>query len=205
MTINSTYGTERWDKEKEGPMIYEYTINGRRLKSGDIISTKDGNNSIYSLGFTLLGHLIPGKVDHTVIYTGPDGLCVESGMRGVISFQAAKRWNSKKMFKDRGLIDTFYAASSVFAGRGLSPANEQFARKFVRTYVLGSVGKPYNFNFLDPDNESCVYCSQLAYLAYKKVDIDLNVGSLGIPIPGIDRIVFPQDILRNSTLIPKTA
>ena len=184
-------------------MVYEYTINGRRLKSGDIISTKDGDNSIYSLGFTLLGCLIPGKVDHTVIYVGPDGLCVESGMRGVISFQAAKRWNSKKMFKDRQLIDTFYAASSVFPGRGFSPADEQIARTFVREYVLGSVGKSYNFNFLDPDNESCVYCSQLAYLAYKKAGIDLNVGNTGVP--GIDRIVFPQEILQNTTLIPRTA
>ena len=183
-------------------MVYEYIINGRRLKSGDIISTKDGNNSIYSLGFILLGHLIPGKVDHTVIYVGPDGLCVESGMRGVISFQVAGRWNSKKMFKERGLIDTFYAASSVFRGRGLSQADEQSARTLVRAYVLGSVGKPYNFNFLDPDTESCVYCSQLAYLAYKKIGIDLNVGSSGIP--GIDRIIFPQEILQNTMLIPKT-
>jgi hypothetical protein len=189
-----------WDKES--PMVYEYTINGRRLKSGDIISTTDGNNSIYSLGFVLLGHLIPGEVDHTVIYIGPDGLCVESGMRGVISFRAGRRWSSKKMFKERGLIDTFFAASSVFAGRGLSPTDEQLARTFIRAYALGSVGKPYNINFLDPDTESCVYCSQLAYLAYKKVGIDLNVGSSGIP--GIDRIIFPEEILRNTALIPKT-
>jgi uncharacterized protein YycO len=106
------------------------------------------------------------------------------------------------MFKERGLIDTFFAASSVFAGRGLSPTDEQLARTFIRAYALGSVGKPYNINFLDPDTESCVYCSQLAYLAYKKVGIDLNVGSSGIP--GIDRIVFPQEILRNTVLIPKT-
>ncbi len=183
-------------------MVYAYTINGRRLKTGDIISTKDGNNSIYSLGFILLGHLIPGKVDHTVIYIGPDGLCVESGMRGVISFRAAKQWNSKKMFKERGLIDTFYAASSAFDGKELSPSDEQLARTFIRAYVLGSVGKPYNFNFLNPDTESCVYCSQLAYLAYKKIGINLNKGSIGIP--GVDKIVFPEEILQNTAIIPKT-
>ena len=186
-------------------MVYEYTINGRRLKSGDIISTKDGDNSIYSLGFALLGHLIPGKVDHTVIYVGPEGLCVESGMRGVISFQAGNQWNAEKTFKERGLIDTFFAASSAFSDRRFSAADERHARIFVRAYVLGSVGKPYNFNFLNPDTESCVYCSQLAYLAYKKVGINLNTGSSGIPIPGIDRIVFPEEILQNTTLIPKTA
>jgi hypothetical protein len=186
-------------------MIYEYTINGRKLKSGDIISTTDGNNSIYSLGFTLLGHLIPGEVDHTVIYVGPEGLCVESGMRGVISFKAEKQWDPKKAFKERGLIDTFFAASSAFGGRKFSATDEQHARIFVRAYVLGSVGKPYNFNFLNPDTESCVYCSQLAYIAYKKVGINLNTESSGIPIPGVDRIVFPMEILQNTTLIPKTA
>jgi hypothetical protein len=181
-------------------MVYDYVINGRRLKSGDIISTKDGNNSIYSLGYVLLGHLIPGEVDHTVIYVGPAGLCVEAGMRGVISFEAGRKWDPKKMFKGRGLVDTFCQASSVLPSGG--GADEQAVRTFVRGYVLGSVGKPYNFNFLAPDTECCVYCSQLAYLAYKKVGIDLNVGTSGLP--GIDRIVFPEEILHSTTVIPGT-
>ena len=182
-------------------MVYEYTINGKTLKSGDIISTKDGNNSIFSLGFTLLGHLIPGKVDHTVIYAGPDGLCVESGMRGVITFESGPQWNSDATFKQRGLIDTFYAASSVFGKGDFSPEDEYMMRIFIRAYALGSVGKPYNFNFFNPDIESSVYCSQLAYLAYRKIGINLNTGTSIIPIPGVDRIVFPEEVLENTAVI----
>lgn len=38
------------------------------------------------------------------------------------------------------------------------------------------------------------YCSQLAYLACLKHDIDLNTG-VGVPkLPFSDRIVFPQEI-----------
>jgi hypothetical protein len=181
-------------------MVYEDVIEGRRLKSGDLISTKDGNNSVFSLGFALLGQLIPGKVDHTVIYVGPDGLCVESGARGVITFRAGKQWNADAVFWQRGLIDTFVAASSVFANGAFSPDEERCARIFIRAYALGSVGKPYNLNFLDPDTESCVYCSQLAYLAYKKIGINLNVGHSGIP--GANRIVFPEEVLESTTLIP---
>jgi hypothetical protein len=179
-------------------MFYEYAINGRHLKSGDIISTKDGDNSIYSLGFRLLGALIPGKVDHTVIYVGPDGLCVESGMRGVISYNAEAVWNSDRMFGERGLRDTFYAASSVLAGRGYSAAEEDAIRTKVREYVLGSIGKEYNIDFFEPDREDKVYCSQLAYLAYKKAGINLNVGTF--PIPGFNKIIFPQEILDNTVL-----
>jgi uncharacterized protein YycO len=184
-------------------MVYEFVINGRHLKTGDIISTKDGNNSIYTLGFHILGLMIPGTVDHTVMYVGPDGLCVESGMRGVIAFNAATKWNSDAMFKERGLADEFYAASSVFTRNDISTDEEKTIRDFVRAYVLGSVGKPYNFDFLHPDTESRVYCSQLAYLAYKKAGINLNVGTF--VIPGFDNIVFPQEIFDNTNLIPETS
>jgi len=180
-------------------MVYEYEINGKMLKTGDIISTGDGNNSIYSLGFRLLGAVIPGKVDHSLLYIGPDGLCVESGIFGVVTFNAEHVWDSERTFPDRMLIDSFYAASSVFPGRGIASDDETRIREFVRAYAIGSVGKPYNFDFFHPDIESRVYCSQLVYLAYKHAGIDLNVGTSGIP--GTDRIVFPQEILDNTTQI----
>jgi len=50
-------------------MVYEFTINGRHVKSGDVLSTSDGTNSIYSVGYMALGKLIPGDVDHS------DSLC----------------------------------------------------------------------------------------------------------------------------------
>ena len=67
-------------------MVYEFTVNGRKVKTGDIISTSDGTNSIYSIGYRLLGTAIPGEVDHSVLYIGPGGLCVEAGIYGVITF-----------------------------------------------------------------------------------------------------------------------
>jgi hypothetical protein len=181
--------------------VYEYSINDRLLKTGDVISTKDGANSIYSLGYRALGALIPGEVDHSVLYVGPGGLCVEAGMFGVITFSAADIWDSKEMLAERGLLDTFIAASSVLAGRGLSSEEEYAAREFVRAYALGCVGKPYNMDFLHPDNERALYCSQLVYLAYKKVGIDLNIGTSRITGKWCEIIVSPQEIYDNSTVL----
>lgn len=146
-------------------MVYRFSINGCQLKSGDVIFTKDGTNSVYSLSYWALGKLIPGEVDHSVLYVGPGGLCVEAGIFGVISFTADDRWDARTMFAERGMLDSFIAASSVLAGRGLSAGDEYAARSFVRAYALGSVGKPYNMNFLQPESEWALYCSQLVYLA----------------------------------------
>lgn len=184
-------------------MIYEFTINGRKVKSGDVISTRDGMNSIYSVGYTVLGKLIPGDVDHTVLYVGPEGLCVEAGIYGVISFNAAHEWSAMAMFEGRGLLDTFHSASSVVGKLGLPVTEEDAVRSFVRAYALGCVGKPYNINFLDPDNERAIYCSQLVYLAYKKAGINLNVGKTGQQGKWFDKVIFPQEILDNSLLIAK--
>jgi hypothetical protein len=68
-------------------MVYEFTINGMRVKTGDILSTSDGTNSLYSIGYIVLGKLIPGDVDHSILYLGPEGLCVEAGIYGVILFR----------------------------------------------------------------------------------------------------------------------
>jgi hypothetical protein len=184
-------------------MVYEFTINGMRVKTGDILSTSDGTNSLYSIGYIVLGKLIPGDVDHSILYLGPEGLCVEAGIYGVILFNAAHEWNSDEMFEERGLLDTFRCASSVLGNRGLSGAEENAARSFVRAYALGCVGKPYNINFLDPDNERALYCSQLVYLAYKKAGINLNVGKTGKGGKWFDKVVFPQEILDNSVVIPE--
>lgn len=182
-------------------MIYEFSINDKKLKTGDIISTKDGTNSIYSIGYRMLGALIPGEVDHSVLYVGPGGLCVEAGVFGVISFSAPDQWDSESKFLERGLLDTFVAASSVFTGRNLSESDEIAARSFVRAYALGCVGKPYNLDFLHPDNERAMYCSQLVYLAYKHAGINLNTGFSSISGKWCDQIIFPQEILNNTTVI----
>lgn len=183
-------------------MIHEFVVCGRTVQTGDVISTSDGTNSNYSLGYRLLGKLIPGETDHSILYVGPGGLCVEAGLYGVIAFEAGTGWDSVEMLAERGLLDTFRAASSVLGNRGLPPKEEKEIRSFVRAYALGCVGKPYNINFLDPDNERALYCSQLVYLAYKKVGIDLNVGCSGVAGKWFDRVVFPQEILDHSEMIP---
>lgn len=181
-------------------MVYEFSINGRLLKTGDVISTKDGTNSIYSLGYRILGAMIPGDIDHSVLYVGPGGLCVEAGMFGVVAFISGDNWHSKEMLSERGLLDTFVAASSILVNRGLSSNEDDEARSFVRAFALGSVGKPYNLDFLHPDNERALYCSQLVYLAYHKLGIELNVGKSGMG-KWSDKIIFPQEIYDSSTPI----
>lgn len=182
-------------------MIYEHMLNGRKLRTGDVVFTKDGTNSIYSLGFMVLGELVPGDVDHCALFIGPGGMCVEAGIHGVITFDAGDTWNSDEMFKTRGLVDTFHSATSILAGKGMTPEQEDAVRIFVRAYVLGCVGKPYNINFLDPDNERAIYCSQLVYLAYKKVGIDLNVGNSGVMGKWFDKVIFPEEILKCTQVI----
>ena len=34
----------------------------------------------------LVGRLVPGDVDHVMMYVGPGGRCIEAGSRGVIAF-----------------------------------------------------------------------------------------------------------------------
>jgi len=55
-------------------------------------------------------------------------------------------------------------------------------------------GKPYNLNFLNSQTDDAFYCSQLAYKAYLRHDIDLNTGK-GVPnFPGTGNVIFPQEI-----------
>jgi hypothetical protein len=127
---------------------------------------------------------------------------VEAGMNGVIAFEAERTWNAERMFLSRGLVDTFHAASSVLAGKGLSAAQENAVRILVRGYALGSVSKAYNLRLLDLDNEKALYCSQLVYLAYANAGIELR--GVGTVISGRRsvRVILPRDILANSVAIP---
>src|SRR5512143_1844624 len=68
-------------------MIHTYQIEGLTLQTGDILCTMNGKPDILPGEFwRLVGRLVPGDVDHVVIYTGPAGRSVEAGSRGVITF-----------------------------------------------------------------------------------------------------------------------
>jgi len=178
-------------------MIFHYTINGLPVQSGDIVCTTNGSFDILPGEFwRFIGRLVPGDVDHIVIYTGPEGRCVESGGRGVASFEMGNGiWRSDLHVEERGLlVDTFYGIVYPLAGLELSENAEMLIREDVVEYCHSQLGKPYNLNFFDAEKEDSFYCSQLAFKAYQRQGINLNTG-LGMPnLPGSNRIVFPQEI-----------
>jgi hypothetical protein len=177
-------------------MVFTFKIRGRFLKTGDIIFTEGGSNSIFSMGYSAHDVVTVEDVDHCIIYIGPGGLCVESGNRGVIKFEADQEWRSEQMFIERGLLDNFRTAASVFPSRSLSFLSEHDARLLVRAYVLGTIGKPYNYSFINPNTESAFYCSQLVYHAYRHAAIDLGLEDRwGTP-------VLPQKVLNHCHVIP---
>ena len=180
-------------------MIYTYTLEGLPLKTGDIICTTDMVLEIEAGEFwRLLGRLLPGDVDHVAIYVGPEGRCVESGGRGVVTFDLrGDSWIPKKMTKHRGpFLDQLYGVAYPLEGRGLSKDEEERIREGVAKYCLvqAETGKPYNMNFLDSETESAFYCSQLAFKAYIRHGINLNTGQEVPNLPGTGSIVFPQEI-----------
>ncbi len=180
--------------------VCTYTINGLTVRTGDLICTTNGNKSL-GLGqfWFLVGMILPGDVDHVVVYTGPEGRCVESGAKGrVIEFDVMNNtWNANEMDDQRGpLIDTLYGVAYPLAGKQMSDEEKSDVRTSVAEYCLEHAKKktPYNLNFGDSQTEDAIYCSQLAYLAYLKNGIDLNTEK-GIPkIPGSEGIIFPEEI-----------
>jgi hypothetical protein len=180
-------------------IVHVYTLEGMPIQTGDIICTTDIELIIDAGHFwRLLGRLLPGEVDHVAIYIGPGGRCVESGGRGVITFDLHKdSWTAKKMVKHRGrFLDQLFGVAYPLAGRGFSEEQEKNIRAEVADYCLAQAyaEKPYNINFLDSDTEDAFYCSQLAYNAYIQHGINLNTG-IGVPdLPGTGAIVFPQEI-----------
>ncbi len=178
-------------------MIYHYKINGIPVQSGDIICTTDGKPDLLPGEFwRMIGRLLPGDVDHIVIYTGPDGRFVEAGGRGVSSFEMpGGLWASERLLRERAtLVDTFYGVVSPLKILKPSTAEERRMREEIVDYCLAQIGKPYNLNFLDPEREDAFYCSQLAYKAYQRHGISLNTGR-GMPdLLGSEKIIFPQEI-----------
>ena len=178
-------------------MIYSYQIEGLTLQTGDIVCTMNGKPDILPGEFwRLVGRLVPGDVDHVAIYVGPAGRCVESGSRGVISFDVHNSvWDTEFMAFKRGLLfDTFYGIAYPLDELELSEEEESHMRMTVAQYCLSQIGKSYNLNFLNAESEEAFYCSQLAYKAYQQVGINLNTGLAMEQLPGTNAIIYPQEI-----------
>jgi len=181
-------------------MIHHYEIQGVPLRTGDLIGTSDrGDVPVAGQIWRLIGMMIPGPVDHIVVYVGPGGRCVEAGAKlRVIDFELTDgNWDAERMVRRRGpILDDFYGVAYPPAGRGLPETEEIRVRDKVARYCLrqAAAGKPYNPNFLNSRTQKAFYCSQLAYAAYLQNGIDLNTGK-GIPrLPGTESIIFPQEI-----------
>jgi len=178
-------------------MIHTYQINRMALQTGDIICTMNGKPDILPGEFwRFVGRLVPGDVDHVALYLGPEGRCIESGARGVVTFHVPNGvWDTERMARQRGhLFDTLYGIASPLDSLGLSEEEELQMRTAVAHYALAQVGKPYNLNFLNTETEDAFYCSQLAYKAYQSIGIDLNTGLAMEQLPGTNQIIFPQEI-----------
>lgn len=178
-------------------MIYESSFNGLPVKTGDIICTSNGKPDILPGEFwRLIGRLLPGEVDHIVIYLGPQGRCAEAGSLGVITFEMpGMYWQSEKVIIERGLlVDELYGVVYPLQQMSLTNVEEMHIRQGIAAYCLANLGKPYNLNFMDAEREDAFYCSQLAYKAYQTFDINLNTGLAMENMPGSDQIVFPQEI-----------
>lgn len=178
-------------------MIHQYEIHGLTVQTGDVICTMNGKPDILPGEFwRLVGRLVPGDVDHTVMYLGPAGRCIEAGARGVITFEIRNNtWDSENLIELRGThVDTFYGVAYPLAGRGIRPELELQLREDIAAFVLSQLGKPYNLNFLNPDTDDAFYCSQLVYRAYLQCGINLNTGMAMETLPGTNQIVYPQEI-----------
>ena len=178
-------------------MIYTHNFHGLPVTTGDIVCTQDGeDDSLFGRLWQLIGRVVPGEVDHCIIYLGPGGRCIESAARGVLEFDMpGLRWDAPSQFDRRWMLDTFYGVAYPLAGRGLQPDQEARIRLAVANYCREQAqhSKPYNLNVFDPCREGAFYCSQLVYKAYLAQDIDLNT-NLGVPAGALSDIVFPQEI-----------
>ncbi len=161
----------------EEVMIHTYTLNGLTIKTGDILCTSDGTDqNWFGRLWQLIGYLVPGKIDHIIVYVGPGGRFVEAGGRGVIAFEMpGTRWQAAQVADLRLLVDTLIGVAYPLQGLNLSNEREEEIRLRVAEYCLDHVGKPYNANFLKVVTNEAFYCSQLAYLAYREAGIDIGV------------------------------
>jgi len=194
-------GSQRRAEKPEDVTVHTWLIDGLTVRTGDLIctNTTEGRSVFAGLFYRLYGMVIPGPVDHVVVYVGPGGRCVEAGAKlRVMTFDiAGNTWDASKMTKQRGSIrDILYGVAYPLAGTSLSAEREDGIRRGVAGYCLrqAKARKPYNVVFVDSMTEKAFYCSQLAYRAYLEQGIDLNTNH-GVPdIPGTSSIVYPQEI-----------
>ena len=110
------------------------------------------------------------------------------------------RWNAKRVAAKRLYYDTLVGVAYPLQGLNLSPQEETRIRTGVADYCLSQVGKPYNANFLNTVTDEAFYCSQLIYLAYCDVGVDLGVSPVQLLTEPRDAQSKPLLILPNALM-----
>lgn len=151
--------------ETERISIHTYKIDGLMIRTGDLICTSTGGQSMPGgLFWKLFGELVYGDVDHIVVYVGPGGRCVEAGAKfRVLTFDIVDNtWDSSKMTGTRGhILDNLYGVAYPLAGRSLSSEEEARIRKSVARYCMmqAKAKKSYDPIFINSETEDAFYCS----------------------------------------------
>jgi hypothetical protein len=186
-------------------MIHTHNYNGLPVQTGDILCTKDGTDHNWLGRFWgWVGYLVPGLIDHAIVYLGPGGRCVEAAAKGVLEFHMpGDRWDAPRVADIRLLHDTLVGVAYPFQELNLSQQEEERIRSGIAAYCLEKVGKPYNANFLNTVTDEAFYCSQLIYLAYRKFGIDLGVSPVRLtsePTTSEEAplLILPTTLLNNS-------
>jgi len=187
-------------------MIHTDEFNGLPVKTGDILCTRDGTeHGWFGLLWKLAGYLVPGPIDHVILYVGPNGRCVEAGGKGVIEFKMPhQRWDAAQAMDERYIADRLVGISYPLRGLNLSASAEEEIRSTVAAYCLDHVGKPYNANFLNTVTDKAFYCSQLIYLAYRAAGIDLGMRPVAVftepsETASTPLVLLPTQLMHNCT------
>lgn len=187
-------------------MIYTHTFNGLTVQTGDILCMRNGTSYNWlSRLWAMIGYLVPGRVDHTILYVGPGGRCVEAIAKGVNEFtMPGATWDAAKLGSTRLYYDTLIGVAYPLQGLGLSLQEETHIRTGVADYCLAQVGKPYNANFLNTVTDEAFYCSQLLYLAYREFGVDLGVSPASLvakPAASQEQplLILPTALMDNCT------
>ena len=179
-------------------MLCDHTFDGLPLRTGDILCLRDGTDrSLYGQMWKAIGALVPGEVDHCVLYVGPEGRFVEANIYGVsVLVMPGGTWDAHALVRQRILLDSIVGVAYPLAGRDLDAAAQDRIRIAVADYCLAQAAadKPFNFDFFDATKPDRTYCSQLIAEAYRREGIELD-SNIGVPTARIfARAVFPQEL-----------
>lgn len=179
-------------------MVHDHIIDGLPLRTGDVLCLRDGTDrSLYGRVWQAIGALVPGEVDHCVLYIGPAGRFVEANAYGVcVLDMPGDSWDAHALVRKRILLDSLVGVAYPLGGRGLPGAEQDRIRTAVADYCLAQAvaAKPFNFDLFDATRSDRTYCSQLIAEAYRREGIELD-SNIGVPTARIfARAVFPQEL-----------